>query len=85
MAFLDSRTHPDGSGVKFCSGMVVSDPRLMVSDPRPRPLGPLGPLGTRDQGPGTRDQGPGARDQGPGTRDQGPGARDQGPGARGMW
>ena len=51
MPLLDPGTCPDGSGVKFCSGMVVSDSKLVVSDPRPRPLGPLG---TRDQGPGTR-------------------------------
>ena len=62
---LDPGTHPDGSGTEFCSRMVVSDHKLMVSEPRTRPLGPHGP---RAQGPGqgTRAQGPGQ-----GTRAQG--------------
>ena len=32
MLVLDSRTHPDGSGTEFCSGMVVSASKLVVSD-----------------------------------------------------
>ena len=85
IAILDSGTRPDGSGTAFCSGSVVSEPGLVVSD-----LNSEGPraLGPRDQGPGpgTRDQGPGpwVRVPGPGTRDKGPGpwARVPGPGTR---
>ena len=43
MAFLDSGSHPDGSGMQFCSGLVVSDPGLVVSDPGLVDIGGLGP------------------------------------------
>ena len=45
MLVLDSGTHLDGSGVKFCSGMVVSDSKLVVLDPCWVHMGPVGPLG----------------------------------------
>ena len=61
VAVFDPRTHPDRSGAEFCSRMVFSDPKLVVSDLNLaklwvhfgclgclRPiLGPLGPMGPR--------------------------------------
>ena len=32
VAVLDPGAHPDRSGAEFCSGMVISDPKLVVSD-----------------------------------------------------
>ena len=32
VAVLDPGTHPDRSGAEFCSGMVVSDHTLVLSD-----------------------------------------------------